>query len=789
MEGYEVSWDKTEANLAIGGLNVSLAYKVIEYTVAFTHPRTGAIVAAPIIYTVENMSEVEFPEVPAECLMEGYEVSWDKTEADLAIGGLNVSLAYKAIEYTATVVVNGEETTVSYTVENAAEKKAEIEAMKPANTAEYSYAWAEELPESLPLENGKVYTVNKTPIEYTVTFVDENGETVGTATYTVENKEITEPDVPTKEGYKGTWKEYTLTTGDVTVEADYVAYTYTITYDANGGSVEIEPQEVTYGEEYTLATATPSKIYQEFLGWVDEDGNDVVSGEAWAIPSDVTLTAKYSNVITFDSMTEVPSYLQNGGRASLSIVEGNGGKVLQATSENNDQGNVRIMMTLADMADFFEDENVQYLAFDLKLPEGATTPVSSIMYHNLDQSNYTAYESGQFDAPPTDAPKSYYLPRSVYEAWVANGKTEGRFLNVQAGITQGASYWIDNIRPVTAEEYMQDFYSFEHGGVRTNNVGQPLLYLNSDMSGWQLGISNVNETTAKFTNEIVSDGNRALQFTKYSGESAILMCHFADPLMEVAMREAGYVAFDLYVPEGSDAKIKKNGQEWYGVLKQGWNTIYEQVDATNNEIIRFTDTTASTYVIDNFRLLTETEYNAAKFGFETGGVIRHNNSSDDTTNGGYAYYYAGWDKANNKASIQVNEGSGANDVATLSNVRFATECVHGGDYSLAFDKKSGYLSLHMSSESTMYAALKNGFTFWIYSTVEMNGESEIQFINGLNNKLNGGNGVIIPANTWTQVTVSAEDIHATGRFLIMQGATEGTIYLDDFQPLPASDAE
>jgi hypothetical protein len=89
----------------------------------------------------------------------------------------------------------------------------------------------------------------------------------------------------------------------------------------------------------------------------------------------------------------------------------------------------------------------------------------------------------------------------------------------------------------------------------------------------------------------------------------------------------------------------------------------------------------------------------------------------------------------------------------------------------------------------MYAALKNGFTFWIYSTVEMNGESEIQFINGLNGKLNGGSGLIIPANTWTQITVSAEDIHSGGRFLILQGATEGTIYLDDFQPLPVANAE
>ena len=71
----------------------------------------------------------------------------------------------------------------------------------------------------------------------------------------------------------------------------------------------------------------------------------------------------------------------------------------------------------------------------------------------------------------------------------------------------------------------------------------------------------------------------------------------------------------------------------------------------------------------------------------------------------------------------------------------------------------------------------------------MDGESDIQFINGLNGKFNDGDGVVIEANTWTQITVSAEDMHSGGRFLILQGITEGTIYLDDFQPLPATDVE
>ena len=61
----------------------------------------------------------------------------------------------------------------------------------------------------------------KEAIEYTVTFVAD-GETVAEETYTVEDKEITVPEVPAKEGYIGSWEAYELTTGDVTVNAVYV---------------------------------------------------------------------------------------------------------------------------------------------------------------------------------------------------------------------------------------------------------------------------------------------------------------------------------------------------------------------------------------------------------------------------------------------------------------------------------------------------------------------------------------------------------------------------------------
>lgn len=65
-------------------------------------------------------------------------------------------------------------------------------------------------------------TVNAeyTPIEYTVTFMAE-GEVVGVVPYTVTTSYITEPEVPEKEGYTGEWEEYELTAENLTVNAVY----------------------------------------------------------------------------------------------------------------------------------------------------------------------------------------------------------------------------------------------------------------------------------------------------------------------------------------------------------------------------------------------------------------------------------------------------------------------------------------------------------------------------------------------------------------------------------------
>ena len=70
-----------------------------------------------------------------------------------------VTANWTIITYTATVTVNGVDTTIEFTVENRAEKLAEIAAMLPESTMDYTYAWATALPAELALNNDQAFVV------------------------------------------------------------------------------------------------------------------------------------------------------------------------------------------------------------------------------------------------------------------------------------------------------------------------------------------------------------------------------------------------------------------------------------------------------------------------------------------------------------------------------------------------------------------------------------------------------------------------------------------------------
>ena len=155
-------------------------------------------------------------------------------------------------------------------------------------------------------------TKNATSQTYTITF-DANGGTVSTESKTVTygEKYGTLP-TPTRTGYTfgGWWVEYegdwysitasttVVGTGKHTLVAYWVANNYTVTFDANGGTVDTKSKTITFGEKYgTLPT--PTRTGYTFGGWwVEYEGDwlNITSSSTVYATIDYTLYAKWTAI-------------------------------------------------------------------------------------------------------------------------------------------------------------------------------------------------------------------------------------------------------------------------------------------------------------------------------------------------------------------------------------------------------------------------------------------------------------------------------------------------------------
>ena len=80
------------------------------------------------------------------------------------------------------------------------------------------------------------------------------------------------------------------TFGDKKLYANWTANAYTITYNANGGTLDDNTQSVVYDSEVTLKT--PSRDAYTFAGWYN--GDVLVSSGVWTIADNVTLVARWT---------------------------------------------------------------------------------------------------------------------------------------------------------------------------------------------------------------------------------------------------------------------------------------------------------------------------------------------------------------------------------------------------------------------------------------------------------------------------------------------------------------
>ncbi len=170
------------------------------------------------------------------------------------------------------------------------------------------------------------------PVTYTVTFDANGGSSVASQTVT-EGGVATEPAAPTKSGYTfngwllngAAYNFATAVNANITLVASWTANqgttpaTYTVTFDANGGS-SVASQTVTEGGVAT-EPAAPTKSGYTFSGWLI---NGVAYNFATPVNANITLVASWTANQGTTPTTYTVTFDANGGSsvASQTVEEG-----------------------------------------------------------------------------------------------------------------------------------------------------------------------------------------------------------------------------------------------------------------------------------------------------------------------------------------------------------------------------------------------------------------------------------------------------------------------------------
>ncbi len=215
-EGYTWVWDYSPLKALYEASADSLSCTIAGAYVADSDLKTYTVTFYDFngnVFTTRTFKEgnTKLTSIPTAPILAGYETSWN-WDGTLKNDNISVYPAKKAIEYTATFKDAAGETKVTFTIETIDSVKAPEVAAKEG----YTGKWEDYTLTTSNITINAVYTA----VEYTVTFVAD-GDVVGTTKYTVEDKNITEPEVPAKDGFTGAWEDYELNGSDITVNAIY----------------------------------------------------------------------------------------------------------------------------------------------------------------------------------------------------------------------------------------------------------------------------------------------------------------------------------------------------------------------------------------------------------------------------------------------------------------------------------------------------------------------------------------------------------------------------------------
>ncbi len=539
-------------------------------------------------YTAQN-TQITEPAVPTKV---GYTGIW--REYNLTVGDVSVFAEYTPKQYTVSFDYNGATSNdtqqqLTVTFDNYVGKLP-----APQKTGYIFEGWF--------LDGNKVnqFTVwnndgnfeliaKWTAKPYYITFIAE-GKKVGERTYTVENNAVNAPAVPAKTGYNGEWETYTLTVGDVTVNAVYTAKQYAVTLNYNGADENDSLRSITVTYDNAVGELpAPVKTGHVFAGWYLGD-NQITASNVWKLDgTDFEFDAKWTankHTVTFNS---------NGGSEVSPITDAEYASTVTEPEPPLKDGN--------EFFGWFKDVELKdRWYFDSDVITGDTTlyakwnPYTQGLEYRLkpDGNSYMVTGKGTatdidivipsvYDGKPvTEINNNAFRDNRVNSVVIPNSIKnikEGAFVNCSltkitlgTGLeyVQDAFYGYNDIAEIhftgtLAQWCGIDFYATVF--VNNHNSGETGLYINGELVT-EVNITGVTEMGrnmffgySKLTSVVIGKG------VKIVGYGAFRDCkNLTSILIENDIEKINKYAF-WYCPAVTDFKFNGTSQEWANVDK------------------------------------------------------------------------------------------------------------------------------------------------------------------------------------------------------------------------------
>ncbi len=630
--------------------------------------------------------------------------------------------------------------------------------------------------------------------------------------------EAQEPDIFKKEGYNSAWEDYSIEgkTSSFTVNALYDAITYYASFKAQGVLVENVPFTINdiNGENSKL----PSDREPAAPGhdWAD------VYWEDYSLKLDnIVVNAKYDHLKEFTI-----TFMANGTQI---------GDVVKYTRDDIDvEGKIRDSLIPQEVKDFsVEGKDVSW---DFRVTEPGNLTISASIFLHPYYIKFVDFEGNQIGDLV-----SYTTDNDTWESVnkPAAPELEGYDTSWnEATLTYSDTDIVVATPKKVGKEYFISFEGFE--GTQTVRYGEPYelehktLALHKWANGEEViankGIWNIasnvsltliDATSDSFDYDVVPDfidvsrslnlssieivenegvkGSRALKLTVNAKSDFGLKIKkeylddvFSDPNTKALTFVAKSSIHNNNFRHRTNAtnvcyeqNDKRFGLETYYKKFSFTRSMYENHNDSTDFIVfggqpDSGNVAGSNIYIDSF-IFNEDDVmktGPSKLSFENGSV--------DISNGNHYYY-----------SEYFNGSSITNDrffilpgSTQLTNEGHSSDFATDGASSLTFTKGNGYIALYMGQAFTKAVedSVSKKVAFDIYSTVHVNSNGTVNNLTDGKNGNFANQGGALKANTWTTFVLDQNMYTASsdsGRFLIIQGSSAGTFYLDNFRILEA----